>query len=58
MRSVVDICDEIKQARQMREVIELPLTNPELFKRVASPDMGGQLDYLGSKLNSKISFQV
>jgi len=40
-----DVGGLTEQIRQMREVIELPLTNPELFKRVGIPTPKGVLLY-------------
>jgi len=43
--SYQDVGGLTEQIRQMREVIELPLTNPELFKRVGIPTPKGVLLY-------------
>lgn len=35
-----------EQIRKMREVIELPLTNPELFKRVSSTALQREIQFI------------
>ena len=43
-----------EQIRELREVIELPLNNPELFQRVGISPPKGKLDYISESDKTRV----